>query len=258
MIGDHHAGAEEAGQHLTPRRPGLHVLIDDRGISCEVDRRLVDGLDAEFAEARVVAVELQSELRVPIQIADFARFQVHGVRGIAGDGRDAHVDIEFARDGAIGLHRNLFQHEPPRFGPDRRRGGLCAAECDSDAIAALRQCDGEEEWLIAGAGFRIGLRKCLEIEAGCSGRVDGARGQRSCARAGFSADEGLRRRGEGGGEEDGKNELLHECRQCACAGSGGIVCVDVGSTGLNWRARSGVDSTSVADESAFATSTPKT
>src|ERR1035441_3149863 len=59
------ACAKETRKHLAPRGPRPHILIYHRGVTGQVDRCLVDWLDANRPEARMVAVEFQSQLVVP-------------------------------------------------------------------------------------------------------------------------------------------------------------------------------------------------
>src|ERR1035438_6453995 len=114
------AGAEETWKHLAPSSPRLHILIDHRGVTGQVDRCLVDWLDANRPEARMVAVEFQSQLVIPVQVADFARLQLHSMVCIACNLRNSNIRIESLRDRGLGLHGDLLQHEPARFRPDRK------------------------------------------------------------------------------------------------------------------------------------------
>ena len=72
MIGDDDAGEEEAGELLAPGRPGFHVLIDHGGVAGEVDDRFGDGFDGDLADGGVDTVELEGELGIPVEVADFA------------------------------------------------------------------------------------------------------------------------------------------------------------------------------------------
>jgi hypothetical protein len=75
VVGDDDAGEEEAGEHLAPGGPGFVVLIDDSGVAGEVEDGLVGyGFDVDGADAGVVAVELEGELVVPVEDAEFAGF----------------------------------------------------------------------------------------------------------------------------------------------------------------------------------------
>ena len=60
---------------------------------------------------------------------------------------------------------DFFEHEAAAFGADGGDGGLGAAEDDGDAVVAFGDGDGEEEGLVAGAGFAVDLRGGEEVEA---------------------------------------------------------------------------------------------
>src|SRR5664280_3361262 len=119
VISHNDACAKETWKHLPPRSPRLHILIDNRGVTGQVDGRLADWLDANRPEARMVAVEFQSQLVVPVQVAEFARLQLHSMVCIACNLRNSNICIECLRDRGLRLHGDLLQHEPARFRPDR-------------------------------------------------------------------------------------------------------------------------------------------
>ena len=125
VVGDDDAGEEEAREHLAPGGPGLVVLVDYGGVAGEVDDGLVgDGFDVDGADAGVVAVELEGELVVPVEDAEFAGFEVDFVVGVTVDLGVTDVGVEGAGDGVVGAGGDLFEHEAAAFGADGGDGGL--------------------------------------------------------------------------------------------------------------------------------------
>jgi hypothetical protein len=86
--------------------------------------------------------------------------------GLALNFRVADVGVEAEGDGGVGLGGDLFEHEATAFGADRGDGGLRAAEDYGDAVVALGDGDGEEEGLVAGAGFAVDVGRGDEVKAG--------------------------------------------------------------------------------------------
>ncbi len=114
----------------------------------------------------MVAVELEGEFVVPVEDAEFAILELDLVIRVADDFGVADVGVEDFGDGLVGFGGDLFQHEAAAFGADGGDGGLWAAEDDGDAVAAFGEGDGEEEGLVAGAGFAFDGGGIDEVEAG--------------------------------------------------------------------------------------------
>ena len=163
---------------------------------------VVDGLDVDAADAGVVAVELEGELVVPVEVADLAGLEADVLGGAGGVGElgIADVDVEAALGGGVGLGRDFFEHEAAGFGPDGGGGGFVRSEDDGDAVAAFGEGGGEEEGLVAGAGVCCDGGSGVEVEAGSGFGVGGGCGEGGEAGFGCSADEFLRvgRRQESG------------------------------------------------------------
>ena len=129
VVGDDDAREEEARKHLAPCGPGLVVLIDDGGVSGEVDDGLAgDGLDVDGADAGVVAVEFEGEFVIPVEDALFAGFEFDEIVRVSCDLGVADVGVEDLCDGGVRLGRDLFEHQAAAFGSDRCDGSLWPAE----------------------------------------------------------------------------------------------------------------------------------
>ena len=217
VVGDDDAGGEEAGKHLAPGGPGFDVLIDYGGVTGEVDGGLVrgcsgsiEGLDGDGADAGLVAIELEGELGVPVEVADLAGFQVDAAGDAVGGVElgEADVDVEGVGDGCAGLGGDLFEHEAAGFGFDGGDGGLGASEDDGDSVAAFVDGDGEEEGIRGGAGVALELGGGVEVEAGSGFGVGGDGGEGGEHAVGGAAgvlhERGVDWLGQGGGcgEED--------------------------------------------------------
>ncbi len=95
VVGDNDAGEEEVREHLAPGGPGFVVLVDDGGVAGEIDDGLVGyGLDVDRADAGVVAVELERKFVVPVEDAEFARFEFDFVFRVTIDLGIADVGVE--------------------------------------------------------------------------------------------------------------------------------------------------------------------
>ena len=153
----------------------------------------------------MVAVELEGELGVPVEVADLAGFEVDSAGGAVGQVElgEADVYVEGVGDGFVRFGGDLFEHEASCFGLDGSGGGLRASEDQGDSIAALGDGDGEEEWLGGGAGVALEIRSGVEVEAGSHLGVDGGGGERGEHAVGGAAgvlhERGIDGLGEGGG-----------------------------------------------------------
>ena len=199
VVGDDDAGVEEAGEHLSPGGPRFDVLIDDGGVSGEVDGGFLNGGDGDGPDGGVVAVEFEGELGVPVEVADFAGLEFDAVGFRAGDFGDAEVGVKGAGDAAFAWGGDFFEHEAASFGADGGGGSLWATEDYGDSVAAFREGDGEEEGLVAGAGFSGDSGGSAEIEAGGGAGVEGCGGEAGGV-VGGAAGEGLGESGDCGGE----------------------------------------------------------
>ena len=208
VVGDDDAGGEEAGEHLAPGGPGFDVLIDDGGVSGEVESGFVDGGDGDGTDAGVIAVELEGELGVPVEVADLAGLEADVIG--SGELGDAEVGVEGTGDGGSGWGGDFFEHEAAGLGADGGGGGLGAAEDEGDAVAAFGEGDGEVEGLIAGAGVLGDGWEGVEIEAGGGVGEEGGGREGCCGFGGGAAGEGLGERGDGGSEgEEGEGGADH-------------------------------------------------
>lgn len=160
FVGDGDAGVEEERKHLAPGCPGFLVLIDDGGVSGEIDRGdILDRLDDDGTHAGMIAVELKCELFVPVERADLAGFEADlGKRcgwsgGVGGeDGCGADVDVE---DDGVGFARGdrlFIEEEAAGFGAYGVGGRGGTAEGKRDAVVAVGDGDGKEEGFVAAAG----------------------------------------------------------------------------------------------------------
>src|SRR5579864_4999633 len=108
MVGDDDAGEEEARELLSPGGPGFNVLIDHGGVAGKVDDGFgfgsSEGLDGDGSDGGVDAVELDGQLGVPVEVADFAGLETDAAGSAVGLGefRDAEVDVEGFGDGFVG------------------------------------------------------------------------------------------------------------------------------------------------------------
>ena len=163
VVGDHHAGQEEARKLLPPGGPGLAVLIDHGGVAGQIDHGIGMARQRRYGEgveAGVGAVELEGELIVPVQVAELALLQADAVGSAVGvlELWYADVDVEVFFQRGVGLDGNFFQHQPAGLGADRDHRLRRAAEQYLHAVVALGDRDGEEEGLVGRAGPVLHLR----------------------------------------------------------------------------------------------------
>src|SRR5205814_9970290 len=97
VVCKHNAGPEETRQDLTPCRPRLHSLIDNSGVASEINGRLMNWLDSDGTEARMVAIKFERQFVIPIKASDLTGLQLDQVRGVSANLRHSYVGVESTR-----------------------------------------------------------------------------------------------------------------------------------------------------------------
>jgi hypothetical protein len=157
VVGNRHAGLEEAGQHLPPARVG------SRGWSVTVESPVMNTV------GMLSTLSIRTAVHAGPRVAEFETSVCRPSGGRPARGRSgapgrrrarsgrrrnaevAHVDHERAGLELPGGRGHFLQHEPSRLGfdgVDRLAGRI--AEGDRDAVVALRHRDRKEERLVAG------------------------------------------------------------------------------------------------------------
>ena len=169
MIGDDDPVIQHRGQHLAPTRRRFGILIGDRRIPGQENRRGGDWFNADRLD-RWLAKELQRQLVVPGEFLRVTRVNPHPVsarcrgRRLRQSGRaDIHQETTLDFLAFAGAYR--AQHQAARLGLDRRIARpRPVPQSQGHAITAFGQRDGIGKTLRIATRFDAVARRLIGLQ----------------------------------------------------------------------------------------------